>query len=378
MSASTVVAKTVFRRAIAKRSPRFRLGNVCGQQLQQKRWLGIPSAANSVSLVDDSYSDQENNTRRLDVAIVGYPNAGKSQLLNALLGQKVAAVSKKRHTTRDGILGVATQGDAQLVFCDTPGFMTHPAQAMSRDLSMSASSHMVGVDYSLVVIDAAKRKHDPDYLDTIATLMHNALLSQGGKFSIVLNKVDLIKPKSELLTIAQKFGDMADKTILQYLIQTNQPPNEELLPEIFYTNAKRGRKDQGVQDVLHHLLELAIPDRDWLLPSAHQVTPMDYKARVEEIIREKIYRTLHREVPYQITQRNRQLELVRGETNETSVLIIQQDLQVYTRSHMNLLLKSGSGNLQRIQDAAISELRHLFQCEVLLTLSVKLLKRNQR
>jgi len=333
-------------------------------------------------------------TKRLDVAIVGFPNAGKSQLLNAILGEKVAAVSRKRHTTRDGIMGVATHDKSQLVFCDTPGFMTSPQDTIGKDLSMTAKASMGDVDHSLVVIDAAKTKLTPDYMNTISSLMWNSLHSPGGKFSIVLNKVDLVKPKSKLLHCTQVFGKMADTMILEKIklelahqqsTSTSQvqplplSPPDELMPEVFYTCAKQGHNDEGVQDVMEYLLDLAVPGRDWLLPDAGQVTPLDYQARIEEIIREKVYRTLHREVPHQIQQRNRQLELIRGETDSNStVMLIQQDLLVRSKSHLALLQKGSGANLQRIHDTAVPELRRLFQCEVLLTLSAKLINRNRR
>ena len=382
------------------------------------------------------------------MAIVGYPNAGKSQLLNALVGEKLAAVSRKRHTTRDGIMGVLSREDTQIVFCDTPGFMTDVGKdSISYDLSMSAKSYMAGVDYSLVVIDAAKTKLTPDYMNTISQLMWNALFAQGegtpysaggkekSKFGIVLNKVDLVKPKSKLLDVAKTFGKMADQMILerQKLLHHNSAqqqqqdqqqdqqvlqiiPSEDILPEIFYTSAKQGQNDVGVQDVLSHLLDMSIEDREWLLPEAHMLTPMDYKARVEEIIREKIYRRLHREVPHQIRQHNRQLELIRGDggedktdgddasdnednkntndlsslghnktkgtstssTKNNNVILIHQDLLVRSKSHLNLLQKNSGMNLQQIHDAAVPELRLLFQCEVFLTLSAKLVSRNRR
>ena len=340
-------------------------------------------------------------TKRLDVAIVGYPNAGKSQLLNAMVGTKVAAVSRKRHTTREGILGVASHDQTQLVFCDTPGFMTSPMDKIGRDLTLTAKASMADVDVSLVVIDAAKTKLTPDYMNTISALMWNALHSPGGKFAIVLNKVDLVQPKPKLLDVAQTFAKMADQMILEKLklahhgnnmeqppVVPQQPP-EELMPEVFFTCARQGSKDEGVQEVVAHLRALAVPGRDWLLPDAHQVTPMDYPHRVQEILREKVYRVLHREVPHQIEQRNRQLELVRGDssasttdssssTTTNSVMLIQQDLLVRTKSHLNLLQKGSGMNLQRIHDAAVPELRRLFDCEVLLTLSAKLISRNRR
>ena len=120
--------------------------------------------------------------QRLDVAIVGAPNAGKSQLLNALCGSTVAAVSRKRHTTRSGILGARTvNNQKQLVFVDTPGFMRYKSakkEGLTRDLRVSAEKEMEDVDYTLVVIDAARRLDD-EMKEALVTLMLRAAASRG-------------------------------------------------------------------------------------------------------------------------------------------------------------------------------------------------------
>lgn len=382
MTASTLFLTSITRRigSAARRLPASNLPRA-SRHFSDKNTVFLQD---TTTTQDDEDDDLPTNQKRLDVAIVGFPNAGKSQLLNAIVGSKVAAVSRKRHTTRDGILGLKTVDDAQLVFCDTPGFMHTPDDDIGKDLMRTAKGFMVNVDYALVVIDAAKTKHTDDYLNTISTLMWNALHSSGGKFGIVLNKVDLVKPKTKLLDVAQNFGHMADVMILEQLKMKNPrleidprnaTPPDALLPEVFYTCAKKGGDDQGVQDLQTHLLEMAIPNREWTMPDAHSVTTMDYKARVEEMIREKVYRILHREVPHKILQRNRQLELIKGDSTESSVMMIHQDLLVRTKSHLKLLQ---SGQLQRIQEAAAPELKTLFGCEVLLTLNAKLISRNRR
>ena len=128
-----------------------------------------------------SSSNKSSEKRRLDVAIVGLPNAGKSQLLNMLTQSNIAAVSRKRHTTREGILGARTVDDTQIVFVDTPGFLrvsSAKQEGLVRDLTATAMSEMKDVDYTMVVIDAAKKLTD-DVKEALVNLMLKALRAGG-------------------------------------------------------------------------------------------------------------------------------------------------------------------------------------------------------
>mmetsp|Transcript_21712 Transcript_21712/g.51147 ORF Transcript_21712/g.51147 Transcript_21712/m.51147 type:complete len:448 (-) Transcript_21712:512-1855(-) len=361
--------------------------------------------------------------RRLDIAIVGAPNAGKSQLLNSLVGSKVAAVSRKRHTTRSGILGARTFGDTQLVFIDTPGFLHHSKGAREgvRNLLSEASAEMMNADFALLVVDAAKTI-DQDLKRTLVTLMMLALRSTGreegsrvfsdqrhlGRFSVVLNKVDLVKPKEKLLATAAEVGSLAESCVRRLLQQHRAPvrvkmgelvdsvlerhEDEEgfagvheedyetfasVVPEFLFTSAI-DPEDEGADDLLNVLLSRATPSTEFVMD------PSSNLEQVEEIIREKIYRCLHREVPHHVQQTNRVFKLKQDQPPDHDVradmgdlLQIHQDLIVRTKSHHRLVLGSGGKTLQRIQTTASKDLRELFGCEVDLLLSVKLKKTNQ-
>lgn len=123
----------------------------------------------------------DSTRKRLDVAIVGAPNAGKSQLLNSLTQSKVAAVSRKRHTTRTDVLGARTEGDTQIVFKDTPGFLrleNAKEERLDRDLIATAAAELQHVDYSLLVVDSVRTLTD-NYRHALVQLMVGSINSKG-------------------------------------------------------------------------------------------------------------------------------------------------------------------------------------------------------
>ncbi|KAL9188511.1 hypothetical protein ACHAXT_006889 [Thalassiosira profunda] len=398
-------------------------------------------AVHATPCLSSDGSDAPSSTqqrRRLDVAIVGAPNAGKSQLLNSLVGLKVAAVSRKRHTTRTGILGARTVDDTQLVFIDTPGFLHHGMGAKEgvRKLLGEASAEMECADFTLLVVDAA-RKLDEDMKRTLVTLMFLALRSRGrnegavgtaktsesvnqvsllNKFAVVVNKVDLVKPKEKLLVVASNVGAMAEGCIRRLLQQKRNPSRvrlgdlvdsvlekyeeeegldnvheddygifAEVAPEFLFT-AAIDEDDEGVDDVLNLLLERATPSKHWLV-DAESTTGMTPIEQVEEIVREKIYRCLHREVPHAVQQQNKMFRLVEPEgeddlgsddSQRAKVLIIHQDLVVKTKSHQKLVMGSGGKTLERIRSTALRDLEEAFQCAVDLRMNVRILKSKNR
>ncbi|KAL7530797.1 hypothetical protein ACHAXR_003675 [Thalassiosira sp. AJA248-18] len=381
---------------------------------------------------------QKQQLKRLDIALVGAPNAGKSQLLNSLIGSKVAAVSRKRHTTRTGILGARTLDDTQLVFIDTPGFLHHKMGVKEgvRKLLAEASSEMECADFTLLVVDAA-RNLEEDMKRTLVTLMFLALRSRGrnedairggggddsfagtnnsplNKFAVVVNKVDLVNPKEKLLVVASDVGSMAESCIRRLLQQRRAPTKVRLgdmvdsvlenyieeegfenvheddielfaavAPEFLFTSAI-DKDDEGVDDVLGLLLDRATPSNQWIVDRG-STTMMSPVEQVEEIIREKIYRCLHREVPHSVQQQNRMFRLIEPNKDKSSsadtenngkLLRIHQDLVVRTKSHQKLVLGSGGKTMERIRMTALTDLEEAFDCEVDLTMNVRISKSN--
>jgi GTP-binding protein Era len=268
--------------------------------------------------------------KRLDVAIVGAPNAGKSQLINVLTQSKIAAVSRKRHTTRSDVLGARTvDNTTQIVFKDTPGFLRledAKEERLDRDLIVTAATELQHVDYSLLVVDAA-RKLTESYRHALVQLMVGALNSRGrmeevdfedkeestskkneeysmqeetSKFAIILNKVDLVNPKKKLLDMAMEIGELADACLIDQYSDKDGSRNldfDKLLkisPLVFYVSAL---EEEGVDEILDHLVSNATPCRSWAVESG-QSTNMTKYEHAQELIREKIYRCLHQEREY--------------------------------------------------------------------------------
>ena len=250
------------------------------------------------------------------VAVIGAPNAGKSTLVNALVGQKVAIVSAKAQTTRARLMGIAIEGDAQILLVDTPGIFA-PRRRLDRAMVAAAWAGAEDADLVLLVIDAAARLGD-----RVETMLEGL---EGGsqRLMIVLNKVDIAR-KKDLLTLA---------SILC----------ERLLPqELFMVSATTG---DGVADLKRKLAQV-MPEAPWHFP-ADQLSDATDRMVAAELTREQIYQQLHAELPYSSA-----IETEKWEDRKDGSTVIHQQILVDRDSQKAIVLGKGGSRLKSIGQAA--------------------------
>jgi GTP-binding protein Era len=269
------------------------------------------------------------------VAVVGAPNAGKSTLVNALVGQKVAIVSAKAQTTRTRLIGVAIAGESQILLVDTPGIFA-PRRRLDRAMVAAAWSGAQDADLIALVIDAKTgiTHKIAELLDTLAARREPKLL--------VLNKVD-IADKGRLLEIATKL-------------------QEKLSPEaIFMISASTG---DGVEDLRKALAE-RMPEGPWHFPE-EQVSDATDRMLAAEVTREQLYHQLHAELPYASAVETEKYD----ERKDGSVAIHQQILVARDTQKAIVLGKRGA-RLKEIGSRSRAELERLLDRKVHLFLHVK-------
>ena len=269
------------------------------------------------------------------VAVIGPPNAGKSTLVNALVGQKVAIVSAKAQTTRARLMGIALEGEAQIILADTPGLFA-PKRRLDRAMVSAAWEGASEADAILLVVDGRKKKKD--YLAPIL----ETLAGRPERKILVLNKVDETR-KEPLLIAAQELA------------------GEGQFDEVFFISALTG---DGVPELKARLAEL-MPESPWHYPE-DQVSDASERLLACEITREQLYRQLHDELPYD--------SIVRPESytpRKDGSLEIHQQIVIARDSQKGIVLGKGGSKLKSIGEAARKELSDLLGVKVHLFLHVK-------
>lgn len=269
------------------------------------------------------------------VAIVGAPNAGKSTLVNALVGQKVAIVSNKVQTTRTRLMGIAVEGDAQLLLIDTPGIFA-PRRRLDRAMVRAAWEGASGADVIVLVVDAKTGFRS----DAAAILQ--ALSVRREPRLLVLNKVD-ISDKGRLLELATHANQVT--------------PFEET----FFVSAETG---DGVAD-LKVALAAKLPEGPWHYPE-DQVSDATTRLMAAEMTREQLYRQLHAELPYAAA-----VETEKWEDRKDGSTVIHQQILIERDSQKAIVLGKGGARLKEIGSAARAEIATLTGRKVHLFLHVK-------
>lgn len=249
------------------------------------------------------------------IAIVGPTNAGKSTLMNQIMGRKVSIVSHKVQTTRTNLRAVKMVGARQLIFVDTPGIF-RPNRRLDRAMVSAAMDALSDADAVLLIIDATK-----GITDTVRGLVEK--IRDHKNLFVALNKTDAIK-KSDLLPIAAELNEMAN------------------FREIFMISAM---KNDGVAEMLKSLADV-MPESPYLFDATDSVDVPD-NLYLAELTREKIYRFIHQELPYHIN-----VVTERVDVDDEGVLDIYQKIVVKSEGHKKIVVGRGGAQLKKIGTAA--------------------------
>ena len=262
------------------------------------------------------------------MALLGAPNAGKSTLLNTIVGAKVSIVTPKVQTTRTRILGVSIVGDAQLVFIDTPGIFT-PKRRLDRAMVAAAWGGASDSDVILLLIDA-KTGIDRDTRGII-----DGLKESNRRAVCILNKIDTVK-RTSLLALTQNLV------------------SENVFTEFFMISARNG---DGVED-LRNELSGRLPEGPWHFPD-DQLSDMNDRLFAAEITREKLYLNLHQELPYALT-----VETEKWEPFDNGAVKVEQVIFVERDSQKGIVLGKGGERIKRVRMLAQEELRDILERDV--------------
>ena len=254
------------------------------------------------------------------IAVVGAPNAGKSTLVNYLVGAKISIVTPKVQTTRSRILGVSIRDAVQMIYVDTPGIF-QPRRRLDRAMVAAAWSGVADGDETLLLIDV-KRGLDGD-----ARRIMDGLKKAKRQAVLALNKIDLVA-RDKLLGMASELDSTG------------------LFTDIFMISALKG---DGVED-LAAALAPRLPEGPWLFPE-DQLSDLNDRLFAAEITREKLYLRLHQELPYALT-----VETEAWEPFRNGDVRIEQTIYVERGNQKGIVLGRGGERIKAIREEAIADL----------------------
>ena len=298
--------------------------------------------------------------RRLNVTILGTPNAGKSTLLNCLVRNRLAACTQKSHTTRANILGVFNHRNIQLAFYDTPGFVginsgnVRSDYKIMRNIALEAAFRS---DIILLVVDAAK-KLTPAVLDTFAEMAKVADAESSLEMILILNKIDLVENKYELLETTHTLVSLINGVTLG----EEQAHLAKLDTTTFMVSAS---KNDGVNDLKNYMLSLA-PVRKWSVAKEHGVTSMSREERIEEMVRQSVMLHTHDEVPYIAG-----IECASVSSLGRNRLKIEVDIYVNTKAQARIVVGAKGRTMVKIRQESVVLLEDQLHSEIILYLYVK-------
>lgn len=270
------------------------------------------------------------------IAILGAPNAGKSTLINQLVGSKVTIVSSKVQTTRQRILGITVQGESQLILVDTPGIFS-PQKRLERAMVRAAWDASRDADLIVLIVDVTQKSFSTSF----------GILEKLGiqPIILVLNKIDQVK-REALLSITTQF---------------------QAYPNIAHTFMISALSGDGVPDLAQFLAQ-AVPEGPWLYPE-DQLTDLPQKLWSAEITREQLFRQLHHELPYNVM-----VETEAWEEFENGSVKVNQVIYVARDGQKAIVLGKGGHQIKAISSAARHEMAVFLNRPVHLFLHVKVVE----
>ncbi|MCY6381456.1 GTPase Era [Hoeflea prorocentri] len=283
----------------------------------------------------DRPTQSQTSTRSGFVALIGAPNAGKSTLLNRLVGAKVTIVSHKVQTTRSLVRGIVMHEGAQIVFVDTPGIFK-PRRRLDRAMVTSAWSGAHDADVTCFLVDAERG------LVGDAQNILEGLPKVSGTKVLLINKIDRVKPEA-LLELAAKANETVD------------------FDQTFMISALKG---PGCNDILDYLAQ-KLPEGPWYYPE-DQISDLPMRQLAAEITREKLYHRLHQELPYAS-----HVETEKWEERKDGSVRIEQVIYVQRDSQKKIVLGKGGETIKQISRSARQELSGIMEQPVHLFLFVK-------
>ncbi len=280
-------------------------------------------------------SPQRENTRCGFIALVGAPNAGKSTLLNSLVGSKVSIVTHKAQTTRSQIRGVVTEGDAQIIFVDTPGIFA-PKRRLDRAMVEAAWTGAGDADIVALIVDV--ERGITAEVEALLTGLEEVKVPR----VLVLNKIDLL-PHEKLLGLAETLNARLG------------------FESTFMISASKGH---GVKDFLDWASK-RIPEGPWHFPEDH-LTDLTLALTAAEVTREKLFLRIHDEIPYNAT-----VETEKFTVQKDGSYRIDQVIYVTRDTHKKIVLGAGGQTIKSIGADSRKELMEIFETKVHLFLFVK-------
>ncbi|MBT4922369.1 MAG: GTPase Era [Rickettsiales bacterium] len=279
-----------------------------------------------------------NKTKCQIITIIGEPNAGKSTLVNRLVGSKISIVSNKVQTTRNAIKGITVIGNTQLIFIDTPGIF-NAKHNLEKAINHEALSQLDSGDTALIMIDSSRDNF------TKTEEIASSLKESKQRVALVINKIDLLKNKNKLLQLAERFHKSG------------------VFDEIFMISSRDG---EGVKDLENYLVETATPS-EFLYPE-DQMSDMPVRFMASELTREKLFENVHDELPYNLFVETE------GWVETDDKIVINQVINVMKEGQKAIVIGKGAEMIKKIGTEVRLELQDMFEKKINLFLHAKVKK----